>query len=279
MISENLRLEAQDFDDEMNHIRQLHLFVTLRVEQSYEETVDDVSSDLDPRYYDYGDVYHEASQRLQLDPAAVARHLGMMTVSRGVSLMEHTFALIASKFFTDPEGIVHTKGHAWHRQEAIDFFGTVLRDPVRIETPQVKAITLLRDSYSHGYGEFWVPEQRVKLASELMRAISREPLTAREASLGLSDGGFFIGYWRRDAHPNKLLAEGLRVSVEPSPLATVRILDVLTTKVHEAFTSASLGTVDPKELESTRFIRKWLARFEDTRCDNCGAIVRKARRS
>ncbi|NEN04664.1 hypothetical protein G3T36_02160 [Diaminobutyricibacter tongyongensis] len=279
MIPEQFDLIQWDFTREMEHVKQLHLFVVRDVETRYSEAVEKVAGVLDPATHDYGDVYYEAEKELQLDPAAAARHVGMMTVSRAVALTELTLAKIASEFFTDSEGVVHTHGKAWSRDEARDFFATVFATKVNVASTAMRALTQFRDQYAHGYGSFWSEEDLISLASSLMRTIPRHPPTSDELAKGLVDTNYFIGYWSRRANPSFLGRHEVHsLSIEPSPLATQRMIQILVDKVTEVLEAASGGLVDEDERATSRFVRNWQRKFEDLACTECGTVVRPARR-
>lgn len=247
------------FEDEFQQLVGFHRAHINAFAAAYERAVQDANQNLNPEFYDEGDVYWEAEKMVGADPVLASQHLGMMILVRAVSLAELTLAKAAAVFFTDAEGIVFTNGKAWTRSNATLFYRTMLKSPFDIDSRGMDAISELRNTYAHGYGTFNTRADAEKLEARLLAIIDTSLPDDEEVAHGYGDRHYVLGQHSRS------LADFLEPETDLSPLTVHRLLDVIHRTVQEALTAACDGLKEEDELAQARFLKDWTKRTGYTR--------------
>jgi hypothetical protein len=241
------------FDRQFGEILASHRLFLRVADEAFTNAVEEARATLNPEGNDEGDVYAAAQESIGVSPYDVSQHLGLMALTRAVSLAEVTIARAAASFFTDAEGLVFTDGKAWTRQQAISFFKTVLIRPVHIDEAGMDAVTDLRNAYSHGYGDLKNANKAEQLEKRLLELAAGPPATAEEIDAGYGErltitrvapSGYFEDHWQLPV-------------AHLSPLAALRLIRVTERTVHGVLDAAAWGPKQGEELNTSRFVKDW----------------------
>lgn len=241
------------FNRQFDEVVASHRLFLRVAEEAFSRAAEDARGFLNPEDHDEGDVYAAAYESLGVDPYDISQHLGLMSLTRAVSLAEVTIARAAASFFKDAEGIVFTDGKAWTRQLAMSFFKTVLIRPFAIDQFGMDAITQLRNTYSHGYGDLKNADHARLLEGRLLALAAGPPATQDELNAGYGEqisvvdsapAGYFEDHWQLPV-------------VHLSPLATLRLMRVIERTVHAALDAAAEGPKQGQQLATSQFAKDW----------------------
>jgi hypothetical protein len=180
------------------------------------------------------------------------RHLGIMVLSRAVSLAEYTLAKAAASLFADPERLVFQGGKVWKRDLAVSFYRSALVQRFDLDANGLNYFQALRDYYAHAYGIF-ADGKPTNLEENLLKLVGDLEPTDEEEERGYTDGVRLVvsgdGWNGWDSK------EGFLPVVELSSLATARLLSSLRQVVERGLDAAEGGLLPLEELSRSKFCR------------------------
>ncbi|PYY47799.1 hypothetical protein DEJ03_03670 [Curtobacterium sp. MCLR17_043] len=262
------RLQRLYFDtvDEIDELDSFHHVLGNLTRDAYNTAAAKISKTADwESGYDGGDLHDDAISQIGIDPYNVSLHVGLMVVSRAVTVLETLTVEVMEAILSGPvDELVYPNGKQWTHDMADDLYWRVLLRPLRPWSGEsMKAIARLRNLYVHAYGVHRFVEDAEDLAALLHKVTraDRGP-TPDEAGLGLHGDATFFDL-DTTYHPKEGLRGGFGVGPEIqmvlSPLATHRLLGLIRQRAIEILDASSYGTV--KDL--TERIDQWVAKHLD----------------
>lgn len=247
----------QEFETELDGIVKLHRYVIMAAARDFNREYNLLLSKNahEDSAYDGGDAIWDAEKILGINPWNVEHHLGLLSLSRAVSLAEIVLARLAATCWERPELTVFPNGKTWPRGWERAFYKTCLKNPFDPNKGGLGTLRALRDLYVHGYGVPVKEEQQHKLAGALHREFGVEPASPEEVAHGYKGVASFFGEHAR-FDPQEGLRDDMYFGLPQAnvtPLATYRALRRIGDRVSEAARAVMTGPLD--DASSSKFIQ------------------------